>query len=118
PPAPRASLARAWATTFALTLTNPMTIVSFAAVFAGLGLADAPDGRAGALLMVAGVFLGSALWWVILTGAVSLLRGRLTPARMAWVNRASGAVIAAFGVAALASLLAPALPALTRRFGG
>lgn len=104
-PAPKASLARAWATTFALTLTNPITIVSFAAVFAGLGLADAPDGWAGSLLMVAGVFLGSVLWWLILTTGVSLLRGWFTPERMVWVNRVSGAVIAAFGVVALVSVI-------------
>jgi threonine/homoserine/homoserine lactone efflux protein len=102
-PAPnaRASLARAWATTFALTITNPVTIVAYAAIFASLGLAGTPDGWAGASLMVAGVFLGSVLWWLILTTGVSLLRGWFTPARMVWVNRVSGIVIAAFGIAAL-----------------
>jgi threonine/homoserine/homoserine lactone efflux protein len=92
----------AWASTFALTLTNPMTILSFAAVFAGLGVPGA-GGRydlAGALVL--GVFAGSALWWLVLSAGVGLARARLGPRGLAWVNRLSGAVIFAFGVAALA----------------
>ena len=84
-PAP-GSLAAAWATTFALTLTNPSTILSFAAVFAGLGLADTGGDWRGALVLIAGVFLGSAVWWFLLSGGVSLLRGWFTPPRMAWVR--------------------------------
>ena len=100
-PAPPASLGRAWATTFLLTLTNPLTILSFVAVFAGVGLATTGSGLRGAVSLVAGVFLGSALWWLILSGVVSLARGWFTPTRMIWVNRASGAVIAAFGLVAV-----------------
>jgi threonine/homoserine/homoserine lactone efflux protein len=96
-------LAAAYGSTLALTLTNPTTILSFAAVFAGLGLGATAGDRAAAILMVAGVFLGSALWWLILSGAVGLFRRALTPSRLRWVNRASGAVLAAFGVAALLS---------------
>ena len=94
----------AWASTFALTLTNPATILSFVAVFAGLGLA-AGSGPADAALLVLGVFLGSALWWLALSSAVSLARGALTPARLVWVNRVSGAILAAFGLVALLSLV-------------
>jgi threonine/homoserine/homoserine lactone efflux protein len=96
-------LAGAYASTLALTLTNPSTILSFVAVFAGLGLADAGGDPAAAALLTTGVFFGSALWWLILSGAVSLLRATLTPVRLVWVNRASGGIIAAFGIAALAS---------------
>jgi threonine/homoserine/homoserine lactone efflux protein len=95
--------ARGWAgaylSTLALTLTNPLTILSFAAIFAGVGLADGGGPAAGVL--VAGIFGGSALWWVVLSAGASRLRGWLTPARMTWVNRASGLVIAGFGLAAL-----------------
>lgn len=94
----------AWASTFALTLTNPSTILSFVAVFAGLGLA-AGNGPAEALLLVLGVFLGSALWWLLLSGAVSLARGALTPARLVWVNRASAAILVGFGLVALFGLV-------------
>jgi threonine/homoserine/homoserine lactone efflux protein len=96
-------LAGAYGSTLALTLTNPSTILSFAAIFAGLGLADAGGDPGTAGLLVVGVFLGSALWWLILSGGVSLFRAALTPARLVWVNRLSGVVIAAFGLAALAS---------------
>lgn len=96
----------AYASTFALTITNPATIISFAAVFAGMGAAGGVAGYADGLLLVAGVFCGSALWWMLLSGGVSLLRARVTPAALRWVNRAAGAIIIAFGAAALASLLA------------
>jgi threonine/homoserine/homoserine lactone efflux protein len=103
--APGRSLAQAYGSTFALTLTNPITILSFAAMFAGLGL-GATDRRWGsAAQLVLGVFLGSALWWLLLSSAASLLRSRLGDRALLWVNRLSGAVIAGFGLAALASLL-------------
>ncbi len=99
-------LVGAYASTLLLTLTNPMTILSFVAIFAGLGLGDTGGDYGAATLLVAGVFVGSALWWLLLSGGVSLLRGRLTPTRLAWVNRLAGLVILAFGVVTLASLLA------------
>lgn len=93
--------ARAYLTTFALTLTNPATIFSFAAVFAGLGLGIGNSGYDAALLLVLGVFTGSALWWLLLSGGVSLAANRVTPQMLVWVNRISGAVILAFGIAVL-----------------
>ena len=96
-------LAGAYASAFFLTLTNPMTIVSFAAVFAGLGLGAAPEGRAAAALLVFGVFAGSMLWWLFLSGSVHMLRSRFDHGRLVWVNRLSGLVVAAFGVASIAS---------------
>lgn len=100
-----AGLLGAYTSTLLLTLTNPTTILSFVAVFAGLGLANAAGDYGQAALLVLGVFAGSALWWLLLSGGVSLLRTRVTPAVLVWVNRASGAVIVLFGVGALASLL-------------
>jgi arginine exporter protein ArgO len=55
--------------------------------------------------MVLGVFLGSALWWLLLSGGVSLLRGKFTPDRLRWINKISGMIIAGFGLFTLASLL-------------
>lgn len=96
----------AYVSTFALTLTNPATILSFVAVFAGLGLAADTNGDYGlAALLVVGVFTGSALWWLLLSGGVSLLRARFDKRAMTWVNRVSGAIIGLFGIAALGSLL-------------
>jgi threonine/homoserine/homoserine lactone efflux protein len=100
-----ASLARAYLSVFALTLTNPITILSFAAVFAGLGVAESGGDYLSAGTLVLGVFVGSALWWLLLSGIVGLFRSRFTPRAMRWVNRLSGAVILGFGIYALAGLL-------------
>ena len=94
-------LAAAYASTFVLTLTNPITILSFIPVFAGLGLGLATD-FASATAVVLGVFLGSALWWLLLSNGVALLRHRLGETWMRTVNRVSGAIIFAFGMYALA----------------
>lgn len=101
--APPAPLWAVYLTTFALTLTNPMTILSFAAIFAGLGVAARDYASAG--ILVAGVFAGSALWWLILSSAAGAFRDRLRLENLRWVNRGAGVVIAAFGVLALVSLL-------------
>jgi threonine/homoserine/homoserine lactone efflux protein len=97
-------LAGAYTSTFFLTLTNPTTILSFVAVFAGLGLASMGGNYATAAVLVLGVFVGSALWWLLLSGGVGLLRARFDTRAMRWVNRISGGVITAFGLLALASL--------------
>ena len=104
-PIPVRELAAAFGSTLALTLTNPTTILSFAAVFAGLGLGSTAGDRGSAVLLVGGVFAGSALWWLVLSGTVGFFRGALTPARLRWVNRLSGALLTALGLLALRSLL-------------
>jgi len=98
-------LLNAYGSTFFLTLTNPITILSFAAIFAGLGLADANADYSTAMTMVLGVFLGSASWWILLSTGVSLLRTRFTTAALLWVNRISGLIIFGFGIVALFSFL-------------
>jgi threonine/homoserine/homoserine lactone efflux protein len=86
--------------TFGLTLTNPATILSFAAVFAGLGLGGAGTASA-ALVMILGVFLGSAAWWLFLSSCVGWLRTRLGPALLVWINRLSGLILIGFGLFAV-----------------
>lgn len=98
----------AYVSTVGLTLTNPATILSFAAVFAGLGLAGAAGSTIAApALLTLGVFLGSACWWLLLSGGVSLLRTRLAAGALRWVNRLSGILLLGFGVLALASVVIP-----------
>ncbi len=90
----------AYLSTFFLTLTNPMTILSFAAIFAGtmfIGNTNSP------IVLVAGVFTGSASWWLALSFGVGLIRNRLNQNFMTWINRISGAVIFTFGILALVS---------------
>lgn len=101
----RNGLFGAYASTFLLTLTNPMTILSFAAIFAGLGLVSAGGDYGSAGVLVLGVFLGSALWWVMLSGGVSLLRSRLRSGTLRWVNRVSGTIILGFGLLAILALI-------------
>ncbi len=103
-PAARSGLPGAYASTFFLTLTNPTTILSFAAIFAGLGAGDASGDVFSVMLLVTGVFLGSVMWWFVLSGTVSLFRAKLSARGLRWVNGVSGTVIAAFGVLALSGL--------------
>jgi threonine/homoserine/homoserine lactone efflux protein len=91
----------AYISTFFLTITNPMTIFSFAAIFAGtmfLGNTSSP------IILVAGVFTGSATWWLALSFGVGLMRDRLNQNLMMWINRGSGLIIIMFGIIALASI--------------
>jgi threonine/homoserine/homoserine lactone efflux protein len=104
-PAKKIGVFSAFASTFFLTLSNPVTILSFAAIFAGLGLGSTGGSYVPAAVLVFGVFVGSALWWLVLSGSVSLFRARFTPAGLRWVNRISGMVIVGFGVGALLSLI-------------
>jgi threonine/homoserine/homoserine lactone efflux protein len=86
-------LAGAYSSTLALTLSNPMTILSFAAIFAGLGASGTE--------LVSGVFCGSAAWWLILAATVTRLRVRLRPRWFRGINLASGLLITAFGAQSL-----------------
>ena len=101
--AQRGGLLAAWASTVALTLTNPATILSFTAIFAGLGLVGVGYTAAG--LLVVGVFLGSALWWLLLSSGVSLLRARFNARMLRAVNIVSGLLLLGFAAFALVSLL-------------
>lgn len=92
-------------TTFLLTITNPITILSFIALFAGLRLGNTGENYLSASMMVLGVFLGSAAWWLSLSTGVSLLRNKLTPAFLTWINRMAGIVISTFGIFSLGSIL-------------
>lgn len=95
----RGGLFGAYITTFFLTITNPMTILSFLAIFAGLRLTETGGNYLSASVMVLGVFLGSAAWWLTLSMGVSYLRDKFTPALMTWVNRLAGIIISGFGLA-------------------
>lgn len=93
-----------YVSTFFLTLTNPMTILSFAAIFAGLGLASTSNNFSSAVILVLGVFIGSAAWWLILSGVVGFFREKFGFKAMQWVNRISGMIILGFGIYALVSM--------------
>jgi len=96
-------LISAYGSTFLLTLANPMTILSFAAIFAGLGLVNNNLNYGSAVLMVLGVFGGSAVWWLFLSSSASLFRDRIGD-KLVWLNRISGTIISTFGIIAILSL--------------
>ncbi len=100
---PLSGLVGAYGSTLFLTLTNPLTILSFAAIFAGLGVASTSGGYGAAGLLVLGVFLGSGLWWLVLSGVVGVFRAKMGPRELRWVNWLSGGMILVFGVLALLS---------------
>ncbi len=97
-------LGGAYASTFFLTLTNPITILAFAAIFAGLGVANENRDYVSAVVLVMGVFLGSTLWWVILSSGVGLFRKRFNLQALQWVNRFSGLILMGFGLISLLGL--------------
>ncbi len=94
-------LLRAYVAAVGLTLTNPATILSFVAAFAALGVVASR----GAFALVAGVFLGSALWWLFLCSAVAGARRAVTQGAMLWIDRISALILTAFGAAAMLGLL-------------
>ena len=95
----------AYGSTLFLTLTNPMTILSFAAIFAGLGAGAAAGDYLAAIALIVGVFVGSCAWWLILVALTSIFRSRLNTTGLGWVNRISGSIIAVFGLIVLLSLI-------------
>lgn len=101
---------RAYASTLFLTLSNPVTILSFTAVFAGFGLGSQANSPASSFLLVLGVFLGSALWWLFLTGLVTAVRGKLihqgqlNQRVLRLINLVSGLILIGFSALLLGNL--------------
>jgi threonine/homoserine/homoserine lactone efflux protein len=103
--APRKSFYRAFFTTFFLTLTNPMTILAFLAIFAGVGIGNMQRTYFETSLLVLAVTLGSLAWWVVLTGTMSLMRHKIELKTLKWINRFSGLTIVGFGLLAAFNII-------------
>jgi threonine/homoserine/homoserine lactone efflux protein len=91
------NLASDYLSTLGLTLTNPVTILSFMGIFAGLGFAGV-NSTLQKTFLVLGVFLGSLLWWFFLSQFVGTIRHRLSPETISILNKCSGVIIATFGL--------------------
>ena len=107
PPSARAGtsdLAHDWATTFLLTITNPITIFSLTAVFVAVGIATGTETLLGGGMVTAGVFLGSALWWAVLCGGVSFFHGQVPDAYLRWIHTVSGFIMLIFGAGVMVHL--------------
>ncbi len=95
------SIPKAFGSTLLLTLTNPATILAFTALFASIGLGEVSKSATSSLVFVLGVFCGSAGWWLLLTGGVSLFRKKVTLTHRLWINRISGTILTLFALTAL-----------------
>lgn len=104
-PAVHRSLIADYLSTVSLTLANPATILAFIAIFAGVGLGEIRPSISAAVLMVVGVFVGSTLWWLILSTGVSALKSRSSSSLLKVANILSGLILLGFALAAFASIL-------------
>jgi threonine/homoserine/homoserine lactone efflux protein len=94
-----------YASAFALTITNPITILAFLAIFAGIGLTGHAATLGRAAILVLGVWLGSLLWWVGLAFGAGLVRLSFRRDHLVWINRGSGGILLLSGFALLGSLV-------------
>jgi threonine/homoserine/homoserine lactone efflux protein len=90
------SLAAGFASTFFLTLMNPITLFAFTAVFAGVGVTHSTHTLEG--FLVAGVFVGAAFWWFLVTTFAGLFHRKISPTNLLWFSRIAGIIIIAFGL--------------------
>ena len=104
PPSNVTGLFSAYATAFLLTFSNPVTILSFVAIYAGWGVQSLREHYLSAAILTLGVFAGSALWWVLVFSAMSLFRDAFSARVMAMIHKVSGTIIAGFGLIVLLSL--------------
>jgi threonine/homoserine/homoserine lactone efflux protein len=98
-------LLSAYLSTFFITLTNPVTFLSIAAIFAGLGVPGTHGNDTPIIALVLGLFLGSTLWWFLVSHSIHFFRQKLTHSGLKWVNGISGVLIFGFGLGILLSLL-------------
>ena len=99
------NLVRAMASSFALTVTNPATLLFFTGMFAGLGgLAGGTGSYSDAVFVVAGVVLGSTGWWLALTMVIGLFHAKIDEKAMKRINRGSGLLVMICGLVVLVHL--------------
>ncbi|MDA2918246.1 LysE family transporter [Desulfobacterota bacterium AH_259_B03_O07] len=104
-PGKRQNMVSSFLSAFLITLTNPITILTLALMFAGLGLVGQQAQHGSASLMVFGVFIGSSIIWLTLWGISVKFREKFNLSKMALVNRIAGVMIIMFGIVALLSLI-------------
>lgn len=98
-------LSRVYISTLFLTLSNPATILTFVAIFSGIGSLSTNNNYFSATILVMGIFLGSGIWWLVLCIGVTLLGNKLALRNWKWIDRISGAIILGFGAIAVVSIL-------------
>jgi len=99
------SLGAAFLSAFIVAITNPIAIIYYISVFAGLGVVALENDYHSSAILVAGVFMGSTLWWFLLSQGVGLIKNKITNRSLQLVNRLSGMAIAGFGIFAIWSAI-------------
>ena len=99
------SLLRHFASTFALTVTNPITVLAFLGIFTAIGFSGAQATFGRASILVLGVWSGSLLWWLALSFGVGHVRHSIEPRHLGWISRGSGAILLFSGAALLATVI-------------
>lgn len=99
------SLVQDFLSTFALAITNPLTLITFVGVFAAIGVPSGGLSAWDGVRLVAGVFTGSALWWIALSAVADMLRDLIDVVYQRWINRVSAIILFSFGVFVLGSLV-------------
>ncbi len=94
----------AFSSSFFLAFANPLTLFAFAAVFSSVGILGVGKHVTSAITLVVGIFCGSALWWLLLTGLATLFRGKLSHTNLIWVQKVSSIIIILFGLLVLSSM--------------
>ena len=97
------TILRDFVSTFALTLTNPITILAFLGIFSALGLSGEGATPERAAILVLGVWSGSLLWWLALSFGLGMIFLSFEPRHLAWINRASGTILLLSGAGLLAA---------------
>jgi threonine/homoserine/homoserine lactone efflux protein len=88
-----------------LTLANPMSILVFAGVFASLGVVGSNSALSDIFSLVAGVFLGSMFWWILLSASVGVFHKKLSENTLVFTSRVFGGILTALGIAVIISAL-------------
>ncbi|VEP13050.1 Lysine exporter protein (LYSE/YGGA) [Hyella patelloides LEGE 07179] len=99
-----ANMVGLYTSTLLLTLTNPATILTFAAIFSGMGSIATQGNYVSSVILVTGIFFGSGFWWLLLSMSMILVKAKLALTNLKWINRISGVVIIVFGLIALVSI--------------
>ncbi len=92
------TILHAFGSGFALTIVNPITVLAFISIFATIRVTETAVSLLGSLLLIAGVLIGSAAWWISLCCMASYVRKWLSGSDFPWLNRATGAAIMCFGI--------------------
>ncbi|MEI6092551.1 MAG: LysE family transporter [bacterium] len=94
------SLVGAFSSVFFLTITNPITVIFFIALFSGLGLNINDKDYFGIFVFIVGVLIGSAAWWLILCAVTGVVRHKISNKTISIINKISGTAIMIFGIIA------------------